>query len=51
MTIEELLDKMRKANECDGTEERHSMLDELLLAYVNDERVKVEYNKRVKWYA
>ena len=51
MTIDELIIAMRALEDNCDTEMRHVMLDDLLLAYINDDVVTEVFNSFHKWYA
>ena len=53
MTVEELIEKMGKANQINPGEDEaqvHSRIDTLLLEYINDPRVSELYKEVGKWF-
>lgn len=51
MTKEELISKLKELQGTGDTEAQHGYADDLLIAYIADPEIKVEYDKVDKWYA
>lgn len=51
MSKEELIEKLKKLQDCGDPEIAHSEADELILAYLNDTEITEEFKKITKWYA
>lgn len=52
MTKEELIEALQRVVTKDGDEEDwHVAADDLILSYINDEKVSEAYHRIPKWYA
>jgi hypothetical protein len=53
MTIEQLIAELMEviANYGEDPEAAHGMMDDLLIAYINDKRVTDLWNEQERWYS
>lgn len=50
-TKKELLSLLERLSESDDYEVTHSLADDLIIKYINDEEIANAYHKIGKWYA
>lgn len=50
-TKDELISMLKKLSESDDYEVTHSLADDLIIRYINDEEIENAYNEVGKWYS
>ena len=51
MTKKDLIRRLKKLQDCGDTEIAHGQADDLLLEFINDEKVREAFDDIPKWYA